>query len=187
MTETTKQFYVLRLWYKPGSSMQGLIENRQGHAAAVIIAALFGGVQSLRVLFGAEGVSPLVVVAGILAGIAGLYLFAWLLRNFSRWFGAQPELAAVRTAVGISLLPWALLFLTLLLLMRGAEDAQALAGIFPVFFAVFVYGFVILLLSVKAVLQLTALKTFLCLIIAVLVSIFPLTLLAQLILGMVAA
>jgi hypothetical protein len=42
-----------------------------------------------------------------------------------------------------------------------------------------VYGFVILLLSLRAVLQVSALKTFLCLAIALAVSIFPFTLLAQ--------
>jgi hypothetical protein len=44
---------------------------------------------------------------------------------------------------------------------------------------VFVYGYVIILLSLSAALRMSVLKTFLCLVVTIIVSLFPLTLLAQ--------
>jgi hypothetical protein len=50
----------------------------------------------------------------------------------------------------------------------------------PVFFCVFFYGYVIILLSLSAALRLSVLKTFFCLAVTIIVSLFPLTLCAQL-------
>ncbi len=167
--------------------MRGLIEKRQGHSVAVVIAALFGASQSLPVILRTEVSLPVVVVAGLIGGVAGLFFFSWLVRNFSRWFGGQAELYGVRTAIGLSLFPWTFFFSFFSYLIFSTQVRADVMGLFPLFFAVFIYGFVILLLSLAAVLRLTPLKAFACLAVAILVSIFPLTLVARLMAGFVAA
>ena len=159
--------------------MQGLIEKGHGHSAALVAAGLFGAVQGAPSIFVTSEPSVLPLFVGLLLGVAGLFFFSWLLRNFSRWFGGQPELRHVRTAVGIALLPWTVLFGLFFLFAQSVEDPAMLAELFPIFFAGFLYGFVILLLSLSAALKLTVLKTFICLTVAVLVCVFPLTWLAQ--------
>jgi hypothetical protein len=116
---------------------------------------------------------------GAVAGLGALYLFGWLLRNFGRWFGGEASQRDVRTAIGWGLMPWTLLFITLVVALRGQTDASTLANAYWLFFLGFLYGYVVLLLTLAAALRLSALKTFLCLIVTCLVSVFPLTLLLQ--------
>jgi hypothetical protein len=183
MTKSSRSFPLLTLWYKPGRTLQGLIASGEGHPAAVGIAALFGSVQSWRFYIAEDSMGLGVFAAGAVVGVLGIFLYAWLIRNFGRWFGASARQSELRTALGWGILPWTALFAMLPLLMAGASDAGELAGIYPFFFAAFVYGYIVLLLSLSAALRLSVLKTFLCLVITALVSIFPLTLIAQLIFG----
>ncbi|MEM1222532.1 MAG: hypothetical protein AAGH40_07185 [Verrucomicrobiota bacterium] len=183
MTKTTQGFPAITLWYKPALTMQVLIKSGQGHGWAVFFAALFGIVQSWRFYVASEEASVLIFALGGALGVIGLFFFGWLLRNFSRWFGASPLLKSVRTALGLSLLPWTVMFAILIGLIGNQNDAGAVAGLFPVFFFVFVYGYVILLLSLAAVFDISILKTFLCLVVTMLVSFFPITLVLQLLLG----
>ncbi|MEM8868026.1 MAG: hypothetical protein AAGC73_07130 [Verrucomicrobiota bacterium] len=183
MTQATQGFFAVTLWYKPGRTMQGLIEQDKGHGCAVLLAAIFGIVQSWR-FYAADDSQGLVVLGlGALVGVGALFFFAWLLRNFSRWFGASVPIRHVRLALGLSLLPWTLMFAVLIGMLGQAPDASAIAGYFPVFFAVFLYGYILLLLSLSSVLNLSFLKTFLCLVITTLVSFFPITLILQLMVG----
>jgi len=185
MTERTNPFYVLTLWYKPGQTMQGLIESGGGHRLAILAAMLFGLVQADRFYLTNPEAGITYYVIGALAGLVGLYLFAWLLRNFSRWFGGQAAMREVRVAIGLGLLPWLLLFTALIFVLGGQADAESLANYYWLFFLGFLYGYVILLLSLAAALRLSVLKTFLCLIVTSLVSLFPLTLLIQLVVSVV--
>jgi hypothetical protein len=162
--------------------MQGLIESGRGHGAALAVAAGFGLVQSTPLYFTANSRGVLVLFAGALAGLLGLYLFAWLLRNFGRWFGGQAALREVRIALGCSLVPWLVLFAILFGLLQ-VYDRELLAHYYWLFFLGFLYGYVVLLLGLSAALRLSVLKTFLCLIVTGLVSLFPLTLLLQIITG----
>ena len=82
-------------------------------------------------------------------------------------------------------MPWLLLFLGLIFVLGRNADAEALASFYWLFFLGFLYGYVILLLSLAAALRLSVLKTFLCLIVTFLVSLFPLTLFVQLIASVV--
>lgn len=179
MTEKTNPLYVLTLWYKPGQTMQGLIKTGGGHRLALIVAMLFGLVQAGRLYIAKVEAGSTYYAIGSLAGLLGLYLFAWLLRNFGRWFGGQASLREVRVALGLGLLPWLLLFLALVFVLGGSVDPAALASYYWLFFLGFLYGYVILLLSLAAALRLSVLKAFLCLIVTFLVSLFPLTLLMQ--------
>jgi hypothetical protein len=172
------------LWYKPASSMRALLDAGHGHSAALMVAAFFGAVQSIPFRMQQESSGPLFYLAGAAVGLFGLYLFAWLTRNFSRWFGANPAPQDLRTAFGLGLLPWTLLFVPLPFL-RGAEmDAATIKLFYLVFFIGFVYGYVIIMLSLSAALRLSLIKSFLCLVVTILVSLFPLTLLAQLFAGL---
>lgn len=99
--------------------MQTLIENGRGHRAALIVAIAFGMIQALPVYSSNESLGVSVYLIGALVGFFGLYLFAWLLRNFGRWFGAQASLREVRTGMGLGLMPWLLCFLVLFLLRQN--------------------------------------------------------------------
>ena len=160
--------------------MRAILDEGQRHASAVMIAAFFGAVQSGHAAHAEAESGPLPFVLGAMAGVVGLYLFGWLTRNFGRWFGAESAQRDTRTALGLGLLPWTLLSIVLSFMVGAEMDAEVIVSYAPVFFAVFVYGYVIILLALSAALRLSALKTFLCLVVTVLVSLFPLTLFAQL-------
>ncbi|TVP77911.1 MAG: hypothetical protein EA353_09585 [Puniceicoccaceae bacterium] len=170
------------LWYKPKQSMQGLIESGRGHGFALSVAIAFGVVQAMPLFLLPDSGGLGVLLGGALAGLAGLYLFAWLLRNFARWFGGQAALREVRMALGVSFLPWLLLFTAVLGFLQSFER-EVLAQYFWIFFLVFLYGYIVILNCLSAALRLPLLKTFLCLIVTGLVSLFPLTLLLQVLTG----
>lgn len=172
----------LSLWYKPRQAMQGLIEEGRGHGVAMLVALLFGAVQSVPFYLRPDSLGFPVLLAGALAGLAGLYLFAWLLRNFGRWFGGGGALREVRTALGWAQIPWLLLFFVLFALLH-ASDREQLAQYYALFFLALLYGYVLLLLCLSVALRLSVLKTFLCLIVTIAVSLFPLTLLLQILTG----
>ncbi len=177
MTESSNPLYVITLWYKPGQTMQGLIKSGGGPLLALVGAILFGMVQAGRFYIADSDAGYAYFGMGALAGLFGLYLFAWLLRNFARWFGGQALMREVRVALGLGLLPWLILFTLLVLALSGG--AAVSANSYWGFFVGFLYGYVILLLSLAAALRLSVLKTFFCLIVTFLVSLFPITLLIQ--------
>ncbi|MGB0743183.1 MAG: YIP1 family protein, partial [Opitutales bacterium] len=171
----------LTLWYKPGQTLQGLIAAGKGGAGAIAISGLFGLVQAWPTYAAEGGGNVAILGIGFGAAVAGLFLFSWLLRNFGRWFGGEPKLEEVRVALGWGLLPWAVLFGLLLgfIANMGGDPRE----MFPFFFAVIIYGFIVLLHALSEGLGLPLMKTFFCLIITVVVSIFPITLLLQAIVG----
>lgn len=179
MSELSAQPYLLKFWYRPGAVVRALLEARQGHNLALVCALVFGAVQGLPHYMSDETVSPLIVVFGAVVGLLGLYLFSWLLRNFGRWFGAHAKLYDMRIALGWGLMPWTLLFSVLALVVNRSEDADAIMSLAPLLFIVFIYGYVTILLSIASALRLSVIKTFLCLIVTCVVSLFPITLLAQ--------
>lgn len=176
MTALKNQFHLSALFYRPGSTVKHLVEADRGHRTALVISAFFGLMQALRFNAGSSDAFPFsrlpILSAGILTGISGLYFFAVLVRNFSRWFGGQAELSSVRTALGLSLLPWTLLSGALLSLLVSGFDASTAVILMPVFLVLFLYGYVIVLLSVGAVLGLNALRTTLTLAISSVVAFF---------------
>lgn len=178
MSEISAQPYLLKFWYRPGTVVRALVEAKQGHNLALVCALAFGTMQALPVYMSDETVSPLILVFGAAVGLFGLYLFSWLLRNFGRWFGAQARLYEMRVALGWGLMPWTVLFVLLTAMVRveGAESAVTIA---PILFAGFIYGYVLILLSISAALRLSVLNAFLCLVVTCAVSIFPLILLGQ--------
>jgi hypothetical protein len=179
MSGPTQQFSLLTLWYQPGQTVRRLAAAAHGHAGALIVAASFGLVQAGRVAARDPERGWEMLGLGLVAGLAGLYLFAWLMRNFSRWFGGKASLRDVRTALGWGLLPWTLLFLALAAILSGSAVPEGLANYYGLFFAGFVYGYAILLLSLAAGLGLSTLRAFFVFVITALVSLFPLTLLLQ--------
>jgi hypothetical protein len=178
MTEQINPLYVCTLWYKPRKTMQGLIENGRGHRTALIVAIASGMIQAVPVYSSDESLGVSVFLIGAIIGFLGLYLLAWLLRNFGRWFGAQASLREVRTGLGLGLMPWLLCF-SVLFLFRQNFGSSAVGQYFWLFFIPLVYGYIVVILSLTAVLRLTPLKTFLCLVLTIIFSLFPLTLLFQ--------
>ena len=179
MTRQNNPLYVCTLWYKPRKTMQGLIENGRGHHTALCVATASGIMQALPVYSSDESMGVSVFLIGAVIGFFGLYFFAWLLRNFGRWFGAQANLREVRTGLGLALMPWVLCF-SILFLFGQNFDSHVVGQYFWLFFILLVYGYIVLILSLTAVLRLTPLKTFLCLVITIIFSLFPLILLFQL-------
>ena len=159
--------------------MRGLLDAGHGHSAAVMIAAFFGAVQTGRFLLEQAELAPFPFVVGGLAGLLGLYFFGWLTRNFGRWFGAEVSQRDLRTALGLGLLPWTLLSVVLSFILAVEVAAEVLVSYFPALFVVLIYGYVIILLSLSAALRISVLKTFLCLVVTALVTLFPITLFAQ--------
>ncbi|MEO0509946.1 MAG: hypothetical protein AAF065_08820 [Verrucomicrobiota bacterium] len=180
MTQPISPTPMLTLWYKPSQTLQGLITSGGGQTTAVVVAGLFGMVQALPSFSAGGGLIPL--FGGLFTGVLVLYLFGWLLRNFGRWFGSEAALADVRMSFGWGLLPWTVSFgfLFFFLASVGGDARQT----FPLFFIVLVYGFVVLLLSLSASLGISFIKTFLCFVLTFLVTVFPLTLIAQLFFGL---
>ncbi len=181
MTQLSPKPYALKFWYRPGTVVRALLDAGRGHAVALVVAAVFGGVQAGPVYLATEGASSTIILIGAVAGLFGLYLFGWLLRNFGRWFGGEAKQADVRTAIGWGLLPWTVLFALMMFLLNQGEDAAVINSVKPLLFVGLIYGYVLLLLSLAAALRLSVLKTFLCLVVTFLVSMFPLTLLAKLV------
>lgn len=185
MTDKSTPFYLLTLWYKPGSTMRGVIASGKGHGVAVSVAALFGVFQMapIYVRAGAESFGPF-AFSGAVAGLVCLYFMAMLARNFARWFGGGGELQQVRVALGIALIPWTLVFAALAVVLLGSSDAEAAAGVFPVFAIGFIYGWVILLLSMSTALGITPLRTFGVLALTFVVAFFFISFVATAVLGM---
>lgn len=171
------------LWYRPGHYMQGLIQNGKGGFGALIISALFGLVQSFALYRSAEEPAARVLFAGPLIGIGMLYLVAWLMRNFGRWFGARAKISDIRLALGWGIAPWLLAFGLLAWLSARVVNPADLEGVYLYFFVLFLYGYVILLMCLRSALGISMIKTFLCFMVTIMVSLFPLTLIAQLLLG----
>jgi hypothetical protein len=179
MTERSNSLFALKLWYKPRKAMQGLIEAKRGHGAAMAVSVLFGLAQIWPMAVAEPARQIDLYAVGASAGLSAFFLFGWLLRNFGRWFGGRAQVREVRTAFGLGLLPWLVLFVVLGAAIRMTGDSPEFAGLFWVFFAGLVYGYGVLLLSLSAALRISVWKTFFCLVVTSLVSIFPLTLLLQ--------
>ncbi|MFT4900969.1 MAG: hypothetical protein ACI81V_000236 [Lentimonas sp.] len=187
MSESKLKPYALKFWYQPGAVLTALLAARSGHKLALCVGAFFGWVQALPYYLKTEDGGGLLLLAAPVLGLCGVYFFSWLLRNFSRWFGGQAELFEVRTALGLGLLPWTLVFILLMPLMGHLDPVNGLGQLYWLFFAGFLYGYVVLLLSLSAALRLSPLKTFFCLVVTVLVSLFPLSWVAQLVLAAIAS
>ena len=181
MKKSVKSPFILTLWYKPATTMQGLIAEGKGHGAAVAIAAIFGVLQMGPVFVRAgEGATfgPY-ALGGAVAGVVGLFFIGLLARNFARWFGGGGALQAVRTALGLGLLPWMLVSAGLFYLLFSGVDAHAVRPYLPFLTVGFLYGYVILLLAMTAALGLSALRTFGTLVITFLVAFSLISLIAQ--------
>jgi len=167
--------FLLTFWYQPARSMRQLLDSKRGHIYALAIAAFFGVIQLSRLFpVTSEALAGYLVACG-LVGIACLFLFSWLICNFGRWFGIEAIQREVRTALALGILPWLIIFGILsLLLYSGLSPESITATYFPVVLGAFIYGFYILLFSLKAALRVGMITTFLCLIVTLALSIFPL-------------
>jgi hypothetical protein len=173
---------IATFWYRPIQTVRGLVEQGQGHAVACANAGLLGMVTSLRFCLGsAEGAAAMFywLPAGFLGGLGILYFLALLVSNFGRWLGGHARLQAIRTALGMACLPWLLLCCLLTASLFSGMDAAAVASFWPVFFVLFIYSYVLLLLSVMTVLGIGALRTTLTLAISFVVAFFLLSAIAR--------
>lgn len=182
-TQCLKSF-LLTFWYRPSYSMHMILDSKSGHTTAMAVAAIFGTIQFSRLPSMTSENRAICLAACGLGGITGLFLFGWLIRNFGRWFGAETQLRAVRTALGLGLIPWTIIFGTMWLMLNSGVDPELILNQhFPIILVAYIYGFCVLLFSLKAALRLGVMKTFLCLVVTLLFSFFPLTLLAQFLSG----
>ena len=171
----------LQIFYKPGSCIENLMNSERAHSIAQLVVFLFSAIQSLPYwmaqVVGTENVPasntiPFKVIAGGLIGLGVFYLFAFFLRNFGRWFGAQASVKAIRTGLGIALIPWTVLF-ALFFLALGAFGPKGVFQQFPLFFMGFIYGFTIVMIAMSKVFKVGALKSFLILLFTFFVTLWP--------------
>jgi hypothetical protein len=180
-TDRKTQPYLLSIWYQPRQTIHNLIADggSAGHGAALCIAAIFGFFVGMRLNLVSSSPSFAYFVVGGFCGLGGLYVLGLLLRNFSRLFGGAAPCRQVRTALGLACLPWTLLLSVLLVLLFKEVDAAAVQSMAPLLFAVFIYGYAIILMALMAALGISALRTFVCLCLAILVAFFSITLLLR--------
>jgi len=174
---------LITFWFQPASSTRALIESGRGHSAALGIAALFGAVQSGTAYLRAEQPSAAIFVYGALAGVVVLYFLSFFFRVSGKLFKGDPKPENVRRSIGLGLLPWTLVFAFVFGYTFQGGDPNLLAKWFPALFVPFLYGYTLLLLSLSVSLGLNLWKTFFCIALTFIGSLFPLTLIAQLILG----
>ena len=150
---------------------------------AVAITILFALVQVYpRAVHADNFIFESLVLAGIF-GVAILYGYGLLLRNFGRWMGGHAPLAAIRTAIGLGLAPWTFLFALALMFQSSLQTAESMNWILGGLFLGFIYGFVCLLLFIADVLRLSYLRTLAVMVIAFLVALFPSIAVLQLLLN----
>lgn len=190
-------FQYLQIFYRPGLFIEEILHQAKTHTFALRVAFLFGALQSIPIIMstgltgsesGAEGFSgggliPLKVIIGGILGLGVFYIFALALKTFGRWFGAKGEAKEVRTALGIGLIPWTVLFLVFFVSMALVDPRLMISQFFPFFFVGFVYGFTILLIALSKTLKIGFLKTFLLFIFAYATTFFPLLTLVRLYFG----
>ena len=118
-------FQYLQIFYRPGLFIEEVLSQTKTHTFALRVAFLFSALQSIPIVMstglidpesGAEGMTgggliPLKVIIGGILGLGVFYIFALALKTFGRWFGATVESKEVRTALGMGLIPWTVLFL----------------------------------------------------------------------------
>ncbi len=182
MTDHMDTHYLITIWYKPVSTMRSLLASGGGHGVACGIAGLLGVFLAYRLSSGSVSEIPglFAYPFGLVGGIAGLYFFAMLVRNFGRWFGGQSNLRFVRTAMGLGLLPWMLLAGLLSATLFSSMEASSVSVLLPAFFVLFLYGYVLLLIVAMNALGLGALQTTLVLALSMVVTFFLVNTVAQL-------
>jgi len=190
-------FQYLQIFYRPGLLIQEIVHQAKTHTFALRVAFLFGALQSIPIIMstglvdpetGAEGISgggfiPLKVIIGGILGLGVFYIFALALKTFGRWFGAKVESKEVRTALGIGIIPWTVLFLIFFVSITLVDPRLVLSQFFPFFFIGFIYGFTILLIALSKTLNIGFLKTFFLFILAYATTFFPLLTLVRLYFG----
>jgi hypothetical protein len=190
-------FQYLQIFYRPGLFIEEIVHQAKTHTFALRVAFLFSALQSIPIIMstglidpesGAEGISgggfiPLKVIIGGILGLGIFYIFALALKTFGRWFGAKVESKAVRTALGVGIIPWTVLFLIFFVSITLVDPRLILSQFFPFFFVGFIYGFTILLIALSKTLKIEFLKTFLLFILAYATTFFPLLTLVRLYFG----
>jgi hypothetical protein len=190
-------FQYLQIFYRPGLFIEEIVHQAKTHTFALRVAFLFSALQSIPIIMstglidpesGAEGISgggfiPLKVIIGGILGLGIFYIFALALKTFGRWFGAKVESKVVRTALGVGIIPWTLLFLIFFVSITLVDPRLILSQFFPFFFVGFIYGFTILLIALSKTLKIGFLKTFLLFILAYATTFFPLLTLVRLYFG----
>jgi hypothetical protein len=190
-------FQYLQIFYRPGLFIEEIVHQAKTHTFALRVAFLFSALQSIPIIMstglidpesGAEGISgggfiPLKVIIGGILGLGIFYIFALALKTFGRWFGAKVESKVVRTALGVGIIPWTVLFLIFFVSITLVDPRLILSQFFPFFFVGFIYGFTILLIALSKTLKIGFLKTFLLFILAYATTFFPLLTLVRLYFG----
>ena len=141
-------FQYLQIFYRPGLFIEEIVHQAKTHTFALRVAFLFSALQSIPIIMstglidtksGAEGISgggfiPLKVIIGGILGLGIFYIFALALKTFGRWFGAKVESKAVRTALGVGIIPWTVLFLIFFVSITLVDPRLILSQFFPFFF-----------------------------------------------------
>tara|TARA_B100001769_G_scaffold250899_1_gene224179 strand:- start:192 stop:755 length:564 start_codon:yes stop_codon:yes gene_type:complete len=178
----------IQIFYKPGIFVEEMIQDPSAHKKALSIAFLFSCLQSFPFLMqgvshsanesNSDGFIGLKVLIGGCIGLGIFYLYSILLRNFARVLRTEAELNKIRTALGLALLPWTVLFFVFFMLM-AIVGPSVVYNLFPIFFFGIIYGYTVLLISVSRTLKIGSLKAFFLLTFTKIVILFPVIFLFQ--------
>ncbi len=118
------------MWLKPRETIQAIV-NRDPTFMVIPLAILSGisqtldkaSTKSLGDSFSLPGIFAFAIVVGVLSGIAGLYIFGYLLKITGKWLGGVSDMANIRAALAWSSVPviWALLLWVPELLIFGKD------------------------------------------------------------------
>lgn len=192
---------------RPSGTALALAESSVGGRRACLFICLLGVLMPFPGLYEAAEDSfrvdwqrlPLLLIAGPAVALLCWWLMAWLYRNFSRMLGGTASVRDIRIGMGWGLFPAVCLFAagTLLSLFwihfayepaaQGLEPkASYMALLGPLgllFFAALLYAYGVLHLALSGVARLSLMKAFFALVITLAVSVFPLTFVLQLVMG----
>ena len=118
------------------------------------------------------------------------FLLSLSIKTFSGRFGAKADIKEIQIGLGMGLIPWTILTAVLLFFFAylygqfsqldlPTDDAKRnylnqYSVVFPIFMALFLYGFTILLITLHKVLKINVIKTYLSFFISLAAVFFPL-------------
>ena len=172
----------IRFWWQPRQVFRELLPTAYAHKLALAITVLFAWVQVYPRAIRTENPAISLILSAF-CGIALLYGYGLLLRNFGRWMGGHAPLSALRIAIGLGLAPWTVLFALACIFQSRLQTVASMNWVLGGLFLGFVYGFVCLLLFIADVLKISYVRTLAVMVIAFLVALFPSIALLQLLLN----
>ena len=187
-------FKYFQILYRPGPLMEECQPTNKMRNFALRVAYLFCMLCSIPIavrydFFSIDFIALEVFLMGFIL-MSVFFLLSLSLKTFSGRFGAKVGIKEIQIGLGMGLIPWTILTAVLLFFFAylygqfsqldlPTDDAKRnylnqYSVVFPIFMALFLYGFTILLITLHKVLKINVLKTYLSFFISLAAVFFPL-------------